>query len=357
MSITVRLQPILHIAAVAALLAVTAVGGAEPLPISRQQAESMGLDFARAEAVDWVPAARLPATVEFAPEARTIVAARHEGSVRRTRVVEGEAVAAGQPLLEVASAGWSESLAAASGRAARLGAFERQARRSADLLEAGVISPREDEALRAELAGLRAEVRADSEGTRAASLDPSGAVLVAAPVAGRVVHRASAGTVVAAGAMLVEIASDNGLVAAAQAPARLAGRIAPGMRATTPGGAVGEVLGVASAIDPMTRSLAVTVRLPAGSAVPGALVELDVQRRAGASVARVPASAVIAVAGRNSVFVRGPGGIEVVAVEVLHRDGRAAYLDGVPAGAEVVSRGVLALKAVAEGAAEPGGAY
>lgn len=62
------------------------------------------------------------------------------------------------------------------------------------------------------------------------------------------------------------------------------------------------------------------------------------------------------VAGRDSVFVRGPGGIEVVAVEVLHRDGRAAYLDGVPAGAEVVSRGVLALKAVAEGAAEPGGA-
>ncbi len=113
---------------------------AEPLPISRPQVEAMGLSFARAEAAEWVPVARLPAIVELAPDSRTIVAARYDGSVRRTRVVDGEAVAAGRPLLEVASPGWAESLAAAGGRTARLAALERQARRSAELLAAGVIA-------------------------------------------------------------------------------------------------------------------------------------------------------------------------------------------------------------------------
>jgi RND family efflux transporter MFP subunit len=342
-----------------ALLAAAATsldGHAGPLPISRPQMEAMGLSFAQAEAAEWVPVARLPATVELAPDSRTIVAARHEGSVRRARVVEGESVSAGQPLLELASPGWAESLAAAAGRAARLAALERQARRSADLFAAGVIAPREDEAVRAELAALRAEVRADADGAKSGRLDPAGVVIVEAPVAGRVVHRAGAGSAFTVGATLVEIASGDALIAEAQAPARLAGHIAPGMRATTPAGAVGEVLGVASAIDPMTRSLAVTVRLPAGSAVPGALLEVDVARRADSAVTRVPASAVIAVSGRESVFVRGPRGIEPVAVEVLLRDGREAYVSGIEAGAEVVARGVLALKAVAEGAGEPAGA-
>lgn len=334
---------------VVAILATSAVGRAGSLPMTREQIDAMGLAYARAEITDWVPVAWIPATVELAPEARVIVAARHEGNVRRTRIIDGDEVVPGQPLLEVVSADWSAALAAVGGRAARLVALERQAIRSAGLLEAGVIAPREDEALRAELAALRAEVRADGDVRGVATLDPSGAVIVKAPVAGRIVHRAAAGTTFPTGSTLVEIATGDALMAEGQAPARLAGRLVRGMRAVTSGGATGEVVGIASAIDPSTRALAVAVRLPAGSAVPGALVELEIQRRADGLVVRVPASAPIAVSGRDSVFVRGADGIETVPVEILHRDGREAFLGGVAAGSEVVTRGVLALKAVAEG--------
>lgn len=357
MPITVRPRLPLQVLVLAAALATAPVGGAEPLPVSREQIGTMGLAFARAEPADWVPVARIPARVELAPDSRSLVAARHEGSVQRTLVVEGEAVVAGQPLLAVASAPWAEALAAATGRAARLAALERQARRSEGLLAAGVIASKDDEAVRAELAGLRAEVRADGEAARAATLDAAGAVVLAAPAAGRIVHRQAPGTSFAAGAMLVELASGDALVAQGHAPARLAGRLEAGMEATTPDGMVGEVVGVSPAIDPETRSLAVAVRLPAGAAAPGALLELDLRRRAEAATVRVPAAAVIEVAGRSTVFVRGDGGIEAAPVDLRHRDGRDAWVGGLAGGAEVVTRGVLALKAVAEGAAEPAGAH
>ena len=98
----------------------------------------------------------------------------------------------------------------------------------------------------------------------------------------------------------------------------------------------------------MTRSLPVMANLPAGAAVPGALVELGISRRAEAGVARVPASAVIAVAGQSSVFVRRGEGLEVVPVQVHFRDSQQAWISGLAPKSEVVSRGVLALKAVAE---------
>lgn len=342
-----RLPTLLPLALALALVAGSAA--ATPLPITPVQAEAMGLGYARAEPADWIPVATIPAQAELAPGARTIIPARHAGTVGRVLVSDGDAVTPGQPLLALSSADWSATLAAATGRAARLDALSRQAARSEALLAAGVIARREDEATRAELSALRSESRADAPALQSATVTADGGLVLRATVAGTVLRRhVSAGSAFQAGDVLVEIASGDGLVAEGQAPARLAGQLAPGMRASTPDGAVGEVTGVGGAIDPMTRSLPVMANLPAGAAVPGALVELGISRRAEAGVARVPASAVIAVAGQSSVFVRRGEGLEVVPVQVHFRDSQQAWISGLAPKSEVVSRGVLALKAVAE---------
>lgn len=350
-----RLPTLLPLA-LALAVAVANASAATPLPITPAQAEAMGLAFAEAEPADWIPVATIPAQAELAPGARAILPARHAGTVERILVADGDTVTAGQPLLALASADWSTALAAARGRAARLDALARQAARSEALLAAGVIAQRENEATRAELAALGSESKADQAALQSATVAADGSLVLRATVAGTVLRRhVSPGTPFQAGDVLVEIASGEGLVAEGQAPARLVGKLAAGMRATTPEGAVGEVLGVGGAIDPMTRSLPVMASLPVGSAVPGALLELGISRRADADVARVPATAVIAVAGQPSVFVRRGDGIEVAPVQVHFRDSQRAWVSGLPPKSEVVSRGVLALKAVAESPADASG--
>ncbi|MBW8313080.1 MAG: efflux RND transporter periplasmic adaptor subunit [Rhizobium sp.] len=349
-----RLPTLLPLALALALAA--APVAATPLPITPAQSEAMGLAFARAEPADWIPVATIPAQAELAPGARTLLPARHAGTVERVLVADGDTVAAGQPLLALSSADWSATLAAATGRAARLDALARQATRSEALLAAGVIARREDEATRAELSALRSESRADAPALQSASVAADGGLVLRATVAGTVLRRhVSAGSPFQPGDVLVEIASGEGLVAEGQAPARLAGQLAPGMRASTPDGAIGEVVGVGGAIDPMTRSLPVLANLPAGAAVPGALIELGISRRASAGVAQVPATAVIAVAGQSSVFVRRGEGLEVVPVQVHFRDSQQAWISGLAPKSEVVSRGVLALKAVAESSSDATG--
>jgi len=337
----------------ALLIASTPASAATPLPVTPVQIEAMGLAFARAEPAEWIPVATVPAQAELAPAARTLVPARHAGMVERVLVADGGAVSVGQPLLAVSSAEWSGALGVATGRFAKLDAMTKQAERSEALLSAGVIARRDDEATRAELSALRAEARADAMTLSSGAVAADGIVLVRSPADGTVLRRhVVAGSAFEAGAVLVEIARGDGLVAEGQAPARLAGRLAPGMRASTPDGAIGTVIGVGSAIDPSTRALSVVATLPAGAAVPGALVELAIARAADAGVARVPASGVIEVGGQASVFVRRGNGLALVPVRVHFRDARHAWVGGLGQEVEMVSAGVLALKAVAEQAAD-----
>ena len=119
------------------------------------------------------------------------------------------------------------------------------------------------------------------------------------------------------------------------------------MRAAV-GGAVGEIESVAGAIDPGSRSVTVSARMPAAAGLPGALVELAIDRPAPSETRRVPASAVIRMAEDDAVFARSDDTVAMIQVQVHYRDGKQAWVGGLRAGSEVVTRGVLALKAVAE---------
>jgi len=325
-----------------------------PLPLEPAQIEAMALVFSPATDARWIPVARIPAEIEAAPDSQAAIAAPYAGTLTRVIAAEGRPVRAGDPLLAIASPDWAMAIAEAEGRLARRDAAQRQADRARALLDAGVMASRDAEAQRAEAVALGAGAQADRALLASARLGDDGSVLLRAPIAGVLMQRVSGvGEPVAAGQLLARIGTDEQRRANGHAPARLAGQIAPGMRASV-GDAVGDVVSVAGAIDPATRAIAVAANLPAAAGLPGALVELSISREAGAGMRQVPASAVIGVGGRDTAFVRGADGIAPIAVDVAYRDGSSAWVSGLPADAEVVSRGVLALKAVAESLADGG---
>ncbi len=341
--------------ALAALLLPTARAAAPiPLALEPAQVEAMALLFAPAVDTAWIPVARIPAEVEIASDAQFALVAPYPGTLAEIHAPEGRDVAAGAPLLSVASPAWAAALADAAGRVARRDAAVRQAARGKALLAAGVIAAREVEALRAEATVLGAAARADHAVTGGASLSADGTVLVRAPHSGRLLQRASGhGRALQPGELLARIGERDERVVIGRAPARLAGTLAPGMRATV-GGAVGELDSVAGAIDPGSRTITVSAWMPAGAGLPGALVELAIERAAPVGTRRVPASAVVGIASGDAVFARLGDAIAMVPVQVHYRDGSQAWVGGLPAGIDVVSRGVLALKAVAESLPDAG---
>lgn len=344
----------------AALLAATLTTAAEAAPaalaISPAQALAMGLEFAPAVAADWVRVARLPARVELDASVRRLVAARHPGTVAGVYVREGEDVLAGQLLLSLQSPEWADAVALAQANTARLTQAGQAETRARALLEAGVIARRELESAQAELAALRATVAGDAARTAGARIGRDGSVELLAPSGGRVLRRPhDPGHAVNAGEMLLEIASGDALVALGSAPPRLAGQIASGMRATTASGIEGEVTAVSGALDPATHALAVRFRLPGGAAAPGQMIELAIARPAPSGAVEVPAVAVVDLAGTPTVFVARGDGFAAQPVDLLARDGASAWMTGVRADERVVTRGVLALKSLAESDTDAGG--
>lgn len=350
-------RPAIFLPLVLAALLGPAAQAAQPvsLPLEPAQIKAMGLAFAPATQVAWIPVARVPAEVELASDAQFALVAPYPGTVAAVLAPEGKEVAAGTPLMSVASPAWAAALAEAAGRGARRDAAVRQVERGRALLEAGVIAAREVEALRAEAAALGASARADRALLGTASLAADGTVLVRAPRAGRLLQRAGgSGRAIEAGALLARIGERDQRVVIGRAPARLAGTLVPGMRASV-GAAVGTLDSVAGAIDAGSRSITVSARMPAEAGLPGALVELAIDRAAPSGTQRVPGSAVVGMTGGEVVFVRRGEAITMVPVKVHFRDGTQAWVGGVPAGAQVVARGVLALKAVAESLRAGGG--
>jgi len=332
----------------ALLLPVAKAAPPVSLPLEPAQVEAMALAFAPVVDTAWIPVARIPAEVEFASDAQVALFAPYPGTLARVHAPEGRDVAVGAPILSVASPAWATALADAAGRTARRDAAVREDERGKALLEAGVIAAREAAALRAEATALRAATRADPALTNGASLSADGTVLVRATRSGQLLQRASGqGRAIQAGELLARIGEGDQCMVIGRAPARLASTLTPGMRAAV-GGAVGEIESVAGAIDPGSRSVTVSARMPAAAGLPGALVELAIDRPAPSETRRVPASAVIRMAEDDAVFARSDDTIAMIQVQVHYRDGKQAWVGGLRAGSEVVTRGVLALKAVAE---------
>lgn len=257
----------------------------------------------RVEVVELVPrrlAQRLATTGTIRANERIEVTSQIAGRVERILFREGEAVAAGELLVEIDDA----ELAADRDRVVHQLELSRlREARQRELRELGVTSQQEYDFAASELSVLRAElalVEAQLEKTR-----------IRAPFAGRVgLRRASLGAYLSPGATITTLQQLDPVKVDFTVPERYAGRVGPGDPVTfRVEGAErpfeGEVVALEPSVDPETRSLVVRALSanPRGELVPGSFadVELDIGEVSDALV--VPAIAIIPELGGRKVFV------------------------------------------------------
>jgi cobalt-zinc-cadmium efflux system membrane fusion protein len=156
------------------------------LVVDPAKAAALGIATAPARAAK-VPLADLPATIAPPANARVAVAATLPGTVLRTMVVEGDAVARGQALAVIASRDVMTLSADLARAHARAGVAQSSAARLAQLSREGIIAGARADEARAQAAEAGADV---SEKARILGLvgarGGNGTYTLTAPIAGRV---------------------------------------------------------------------------------------------------------------------------------------------------------------------------
>lgn len=338
--------------ALAALLALARAALAADLAVTPEQATALGVETQSAEPAAVLVAARLPATLTLPGSGARAVVLPFGGVVTRLLAQEGEAVKAGQALVELHSAEYLAARAAQRDREARLDQARQQAARDAALLREGIVPARQAQQSQAALVAAQAEFGAGRDllaGTSEVAGQPASYRLLA-PAAG-VVHEGELdlGEPVAAGTAAALLLSADRLWAEAQLPPALVGRLRAGqavrLRAGEPSG---RVIAVGGVLDPLSRAALLRAELPAAGLAPGQTLEIEILDTPPAGARRVPAAAVSREGGQDVVFMAVDGGFRPQPVQRLGSDGDAAVVLGLPADAKVVTRGVAALKALAQ---------
>ncbi len=353
----------------ALLLAVSllapAWAGDKLIPVSPAQRAALRIATAPMVAHAGAVTVGLPATVTVPPAQERVVAAPVSGLVTGVRVAEGETVRAGQALATLRSEQLTAGQRELAQAAVQLRLAEEAARRDEALFREGIIAESRLQASRAaheqaraalderrawfRLMGLSgADIRAVERGERLVD-----SVTLAAPIAGAVVERtAVTGARVEAAAPLFRIARLDPLWLEIQAPAEVAAQAAKGQTIRVPGTqAKGTVVAVGSSVSAaQTVLIRARVSNPEGQLRLNQNVEARIEGLTGARQWRVPARAIVRVAGQNYVFVERPGGFEPEAVKVLSQAAQAAAVDGPFTGEEKIAvEGVAALKAAWQG--------
>lgn len=328
---------------------------AEPseVPLSAQQIQSLGLQFAAATAADMVPIATLPALIAPPPNARVAVAAQLPGIVTRIFVTEGDMVKAGQILASVSSRDLVSLGAELSRARARLSVAEANAKRIKQLSNEGIIAPaRADEA---DAALREAQVNVQ-ENARLMGMtggaSGAGGYALTAPISGRISHLAvETGKAINPDAAPFVIDGAGPLQAVAQLPERLIDSVHAGMRVAIAPDVIGEVMAVNRSLDAETRSATLTARLPAAATLrAGQSLSLAVMGPAPAGALSVPATAIIRMGDQHMVFVKSNGGVTPRTVTIAD-GGRSpsdtrTILSGLKAGEQVAISSVSELKSL-----------
>lgn len=339
--------------ALSAALGLAGPATAADIAVAPDQAAALGIETQPAQPATVLVAARLPATLTLPGSAARAVVVPFGGMVTRLLAQEGEAVGAGQALVELHSAEYLAARAAQRERTARLEEARAQAARDAALLREGIVPARQAQRSAAALQAAEAEFGAGREllaGT-AAVPGQAAAYRLLAPAAG-VVHEGELrlGEPIAAGSGAALLLTSELLWAQAQLPADQIGRLRAGQAVRLPGAADaagGRVIAVGRVIDPTSRAALLRAELPGAGLAPGQNLEIEILDTPPAAARRVPAAAVSRDAGQDLVYVAVPGGFRAQPVEVLGRDGPDAVLLGLPPQAQVVTQGLAALKALA----------
>ncbi len=326
--------------AVLALIALAYGASANDVEVSPDEVDTLGITMSEARTTDEQPISVLPATVISAPNARVVVPAPFAGTIISGSIVPGQSVKEGDPLLKISSA----DLMTMNNRLAETRAELRKARayasRQKALAETAVVAKNDaleaaEEVQRLEAVEKDLNAAIERRGTQRVENDQ---YALLAPASGTVVELAAVGEKVEATGAAATLMTRDDLWLEIQVPASLVRRMEPGFRVSLPGGAIGTVVSVVTALDHMTRSGRMLATLPPGTGlVPGQLVNVTLIGSATGSAVSVPANAVAFIAGQPQVFLRTSGGFRMVAVDVLGKSPTEAVVSGLQPGDKVAT--------------------
>ena len=293
--------------------------------------------------------------VASTPEGEAVLTARADGAVVRINRQLGDFVRAGEALAVMESRDAASIAAERSSASANLALARSTYAREKKLFDAKVTARQDLEGAQAALAAAEAEARRSQSAASAAKVSGDGRTLgVVSLISGRVTKAdAKLGSYVLAGTELFRVSDPNRIQINASVLAADARRIKPGDTAVI------ELLGgetVTAVVRSATPSLdadsktATIVLTPQGigGLTPGQGLRARIKPRGGGDSALIalPEEAVQTVEGKEVVFVKTAKGFQATTVVTGTRGGgRIEIVDGLAAGAVVVTKGAFMLKA------------
>ena len=333
------------------LICLIGSAAANDLAVSPEQQRNLGIALAKVQRAADRPVAVLPATIRAPRDSRVVVIAPYSGTVTDVAAMEGETVSTGKRLATVFSRDLLASQSQLTQLRAELAAAAAAAERTRLLASEGVIAGARAQDAEARAAGLRAQIAEEEQMLRAVAADRKrpGYYELLAPSGGRIAGvDVEPGSTVEAMATAVAIEKSGTLWADAQLPPELAKQVETGA-AVLIGETQGKVIARGIAADPKTRSVLVRAEVPSNGLMGGTAVNMTILAPMGAEGFRVPRSAVIRVAGNDSVFVSTKTGFRVSPVTIVGKEADALTVTGDLAPGQIVaSAGVVSLKAMAE---------
>ena len=351
----------LRIAAASTWLSV-ALAHAAPVTLTSQQIQSLGIQTT-AVVAETQAQQPFPAQLNLPPDAMAVVASPWSATVLSVQATAGQAVKAGQALMQLRS---TDGLAARNDlQQARLQQQldQRSLARDEQLHAEGLIALSRLDSARHQAQQSQTLHQALERGLNTPEVrwQADGRLVVLAPRAGWLTEvPVLPGQRVEAGTPLLTVARTDRLVVDVAVPLAQAGALRVGDALTVQPSATeqasaqqrttGRVVAMAPTLTPGTQTVRVRGEIPntQGQRRAGQWVEVSLGQAVGAQ--KVPATAVLpGQNGTAQVFEAWPNGrFEARAVKVLGRDGSSALVQGLRPDARVVSQGTVALKALLE---------
>jgi len=293
--------------------------------------------------------------VASTPEGEAVLTARADGAVVRINRQLGDFVRAGEALAVMESRDAASIAAERSSASANLALARSTYAREKKLFDAKVTARQDLEGAQAALAAAEAEARRSQSAASAAKVSGDGRTLgVVSLISGRVTKAdAKLGSYVLAGTELFRVSDPNRIQINASVLAADARRIKPGDTAVIEllgGETVTAVVRSATpSLDPDSKTATIVLTPQGiGGLTPGQGLRARIKPRGGGDSALIalPEEAVQTVEGNEVVFVKTTKGYQATTVVTGKRGGgRIEIVDGLAAGAVVVTKGAFMLKA------------
>ncbi|HMG47522.1 MAG TPA: efflux RND transporter periplasmic adaptor subunit [Allosphingosinicella sp.] len=336
-------------------------GPGSAVPMTPQQIAAAGIELIRPIIGGSGGSIQAAALIESDPDATRVVAVPIEGRIIALTRNLGDYVRRGDTLAIIESREAASLQAEVERARSRLNLARATLNRDRALYQRGFRPLRELEISQAAFEQAQTDLRMASQQVAASGLGGGrlNRIVITAPIAGRVIaRRAVLGQVFMSDAPeteLFRIADTNRLSVTFSLSPADAARVARGslVQVSAPGRrSAARISFVSPALDPNTRLVPVIARLdnPGGQWRVGEPVSVAVEAAGGgASIIRVPTTAVQMVQGRNVVFVRTGTGFRAVPVTLGGQEGGTTIVTaGLTGGEQIAATNSYTLKAQLE---------